>query len=81
MKRPRYETALLDPAKWIGTATGMVAAVLIAVNIGAEAYGFGLFLVSSVLWTWAGWMHRETSLALLEGTFTVINIIGLYRWL
>ncbi len=44
------------------------------------AYGFGLFLVSSLLWSWVGWMHREASLVLLQGAFTVINLLGLYRW-
>jgi hypothetical protein len=81
MKQPRYETVFLDPAKWIGTGTGVLAASLIALNLGVEAYGFGLFLISSVLWTWAGWMHREASLVLLEATFTVINVVGLYRWI
>ena len=80
MKRARYKTGFLGPAKWLGTAAGVSGAVLIALNLGVVAYGFGLFLVSSVLWTWVGWMHREASLMLLQGSFTAINLLGLYRW-
>ena len=80
MRRARFDTPLLSPAKWIGTAAGVAGAVLIALNLGIVAYGFGLFLVSSLLWSWVGWMHREASLVLLQGAFTVINLLGLYRW-
>lgn len=44
-------------------------------------YGFGLFLISSLLWSVVGWFQREMSLVVLQGTFTVINIVGIYRWL
>ncbi len=80
MKRARYETGLLAPAKWIGTATGVTGAVLIALNLDVVAYGFGLFLISSLLWAWVGWMHRETSLVVLQSAFTVINVLGIFRW-
>jgi len=59
MRRPRYETPLLGPAKWIGTAAGVSGAVLIALNMDVVVYGFSLFLLSLVLWAWVGWIHRE----------------------
>ena len=80
MKHTRFRTSLLTPAKWIGTATGIAGAVLIALNLGVVAYGFGLFLASSLLWAWVGWMHRETSLVVLQSAFTIINVVGLLRW-
>jgi hypothetical protein len=43
-------------------------------------YGFTLFLLSSLLWAWVGWMHRETSLVVLQSAFTIINVVGLFRW-
>jgi len=79
LKRARFDTPLLSPAKWIGTAAGVAGAVFIALNLGIVAYGFGLFLVSSLLWSWVGWMHREASLVLLQSAFMVINLLGLYR--
>jgi hypothetical protein len=73
--------AVLTAAKWIGTAAGVSGAIMIALNLGLVIYGFGLFLISSLLWTVIGWLQREMSLLVLQGTFTVINMIGIYRWL
>ncbi|MCR9072561.1 MAG: hypothetical protein NXI18_12640 [Alphaproteobacteria bacterium] len=64
----------------MGTATGVAGAVLIALNIGAVAVGFGLFLISSLLWSAVGWIHREPSLVVLQVAFTAINVLGIYRW-
>ena len=73
--------AWLSFAKWIGTGAGVSGAVMVALNLGLVIYGFGLFLISSLLWGAIGWVQRETSLLVLQGTFTVINIVGIYRWL
>jgi len=70
----------LISAKWIGTATGVTGAILIALNMDVVVYGFTLFLLSSLLWAWVGWMHRETSLVVLQSAFTIINVVGLFRW-
>lgn len=80
MIRRHLEPAWLRPGKWIGTGAGIAGAVLIALNLGFAAYGFGLFLISSLLWTAVGWVHREPSLTVLQSAFTVINVIGIYRW-
>ena len=58
----------------------VTGAVLIALNVGVVGLGFMLFLVSSELWTVASWVHREPSLVVLQGAFTVINVLGVYRW-
>lgn len=71
----------LSAIKWIGTAAGVAGAAIVAINIGAVAFGFMLFLVSSILWGIAGWIEREASLVVLQGTFTVINVLGIVRWL
>ena len=76
-KSSRY----LNFAKWVGTVTGVTGAVLIALNIGAVAAGFALFLISSLLWSAVGLIHREPSLVVLQGAFTVINMLGIYRWM
>ena len=75
----KYHPALAA-AKWIGTVVGATGAALIALNLGVVVYGFGLFLVSSLLWTAVGWVQREPSLTLLQAAFTVINVLGIYRW-
>ena len=71
----------LSAAKWLGTAAGVIGAVLIALNLGLVVFGFALFLVSSVLWATVGWAQRETSLVVLQGAFTAINVIGIWRWM
>ncbi|MGD9924060.1 MAG: hypothetical protein AB7V13_21855 [Pseudorhodoplanes sp.] len=77
----RITPAALTATKWIGTAAGVSGAIMIALNLGLVIYGFGLFLISSLLWSAIGWLQREMSLLVLQGTFTIINIVGIYRWL
>ena len=67
--------------KWLGTVAGIGGAVLVALNIPASGWGFVFFLVSSVCWGTAALTIREWSLLLLQGVFTIINLIGIYRWL
>ena len=67
--------------KWTGTITGIAGATLIALNLPYSGWGFALFRVSSVCWGVAGLMMREVSLLLLQAVFTVINLLGVYRWL
>lgn len=80
MRRQRTNGIALQAAKWLGTGAGIAGAVLIALNIGAVAGGFGLFLISSLLWSAVGWTQREPSLVVLQGAFTAINLLGIYRW-
>ena len=80
MIRRNSNATTLRVAKWIGTATGVAGAVIIAANLGMVAHGFVLFLISSVLWSAVSWIQREASLLVLQATFTVINVIGIYRW-
>lgn len=81
MSRQSSDRVLLWIAKWIGTAAGVIGAVVIAINLGLVVHGFMLFLVSSILWSVISWVQREASLFVLQATFTVINVIGIYRWL
>ena len=70
----------LSTAEWTGTVAGVSGAILIALNLGVVVHGFALFLVSSVLWCAAALVQREPSLAALQGTFTLINVLGMWRW-
>jgi hypothetical protein len=80
MEQCSVNPKMLDVAKWIGTGAGVSGAVLIALNVGLVSHGFALFLLSSMLWLAAAVAQREPSLAVLHGTFTAINVIGLWRW-
>ena len=67
--------------KWLGTATGIAGATIIALNLPLSGWGFVLFLILPVSWTIAGLRMRENSLVVLQGAFTAINLLGIYRWL
>ena len=67
--------------KWFGTVAGIAGAVVLALNIAASGWGFVVFLASSVSWTVAVLAMREPSLALLSIVYTVINLLGIWRWL
>jgi hypothetical protein len=84
MRSPSYfqiQISWLGPVKWVGTLTGIADAILVALNTEVSGYGFILFLASSLLWCAAGVTQRDDSLILLQATFVIINITGIYRWL
>ena len=73
----------LDVVRWLATGTGIVAAILVALNLGAKITGIGfcIFLVCSISWTAVGLFADETGLAIQNAVLTVINIVGIYRYL
>ncbi len=73
--------SMLRVLKWLGTAAGILGALLVAANIPSSGWGFVLFLVSSLSWSAAGLLMREPSLVALNVTFVAINILGIVRWL
>jgi drug/metabolite transporter (DMT)-like permease len=73
--------SMLRGLKWLGTAAGILGALLVAANIPSSGWGFVLFLVSSLSWSAAGLLMREPSLVALNVTFVAINILGIVRWL
>jgi len=81
MGRRHSNTTPLRIAKWLGTTAGIAGAIIIAANIGFVALGFVLFLISSVLWCTVSWAQREASLFVLQATFSLVNVAGIYRWL
>ncbi|ARJ65997.1 hypothetical protein WV31_10200 [Magnetospirillum sp. ME-1] len=73
-------TAAIDRAKWIGTATGIAGAVMLAAHIPCSDWGFLFHLASSASWTFAGLRARDASIWLLNGAFLAINILAIARW-
>jgi hypothetical protein len=81
MTPPSKPLNSLATLKWVGTAFGIAGAVIIALNLPFSGWGFCLFLGSSFAWTVVGVRMRENSLVALNSVFTVINLLGVYRWL
>lgn len=81
-RRPASEwRAAMSAVKWFGTLTGVAGALILALNIPISGWGWVLFAVSAAAWTAAGMAMREYSLAVLQGTFLIVDLIGIWRWL
>ncbi len=74
-------TAAFSAVKWVGTTTGVLGALILALNIPLSGWGWTLFLISSLSWTFAGVVMKDMSLAVLQFAFVVVDIIGVWRWL
>jgi hypothetical protein len=74
---------LNEIAQWLAPTATMIAAMMTAVNLGARVTGWGfvVFTVGSIAWTTVGVASGQTSLIVANGFLTVINLVGIWRWL
>lgn len=72
-----------DWAGWIAPAATMIAAVMTALNLGARVTGWGfvVFLIGSLSWTWVGFSSGQNNLLATNGFLTLVNALGIWRWL
>lgn len=72
-----------SPLEWIAMASGIVAAIMISADLGRRitGYAFIVFAVSSSIWVAVALMGHEAPLMYQNLVLTVINFIGIYRWL
>jgi len=72
-----------DVAGWIAPAATMIAAMMTAANLGARVTGWGfvVFCIGSVAWTTVGLTSGQTNLVLSNAFLTVVNLVGIWRWL
>lgn len=69
--------------RWSASASGIIAAIIVALNLGRRATGLGfvVFTASSVTWILAGYMEDLPSLVTQNAVLTAVNALGIYRWL
>jgi hypothetical protein len=69
--------------RWSASVSGILAAVVVALNLGRRITGIGfvVFTVSSVSWMVAGYLENLPSLVTQNVVLTAINLLGIYRWL
>lgn len=69
--------------RWFATINGVIAAIVVAGNFGGIVTGIGfvIFTLSSLAWVLAGYLEGLPSLTTQNIVLTVINVIGVYRWL
>ena len=72
-----------DLAGWIAPAATMIAAMMTAANLGARVTGWGfvVFTVGSIGWSIVGAASGQTNLIATNGFLTLVNAIGIWRWL
>lgn len=73
----------VEAVRWLATGTGICAAIVVSLNLGTRitGWGFVVFTVSSTAWVAAGLLGGLPSLVVQNAVLTVINVIGIYRWL
>jgi len=66
--------------EWVGSIAGILGAILFASNTDYSKFGFIAFLFSSItLFLWS-LRNRNYGLMVLQIAFTIINVIGIFRW-
>jgi len=72
-----------EAAGWIAPIATMIAAMMTAANLGARltGWGFVVFTFGSIAWTTVGLTSGQTNLVASNGFLTVVNLVGIWRWL
>ena len=72
-----------EALEWFAMGTGTIAAIMVSANMGRRitGYGFVIFVASSLSWVTVGFQEQEMPLAWQNIVLTLINLIGIYRWL
>lgn len=72
-----------EAAGWIAPAATMIAAMMTAANLGARVTGWGfvVFTVGSICWCIIGLGSGQQNLLWSNGFLTVVNLVGIWRWL
>lgn len=72
---------MLEVLEWSGTATGILGALLLAMNNRWSGWGFAAFLTSNGFWVAYGIQAQAAGLVTMQIVFTVTSLIGVWRWL
>ena len=75
--------ALNELAGWIAPIATMIAAMMTAANLGARltGWGFVVFTLGSICWTTVGVSTGQANLIASNGFLTIVNLVGIWRWL
>lgn len=74
---------LADAAGWIAPIATMIAAIMTAANLGARitGWGFVVFAMGSITWAAVGLSSGQTNLVATNAFLTLVNLVGIWRWL
>ena len=63
---------------WIGTFTSILGSFAVATKM--FQVGYVLFTVGSLSWLIVAWVRRDRALGVLNATFFIANLVGLYNF-
>lgn len=74
---------MTELAGWIAPIATMIAAMMTAANLGARmtGWGFVVFTAGSIGWSIVGLSSGQTNLVATNGFLTLVNAVGIWRWL
>lgn len=74
---------LSDIAGWVAPVATIIAAMMTAANLGARitGWGFVVFTLGSVCWIAIGLSSGQTNLVASNAFLTIVNFVGIWRWL
>jgi hypothetical protein len=72
-----------DIAAWLAPAATVIAAIMTAANLGARITGWGfiVFTIGSVCWCAVAVATGQQNLLFTNGFLTLVNALGIWRWL
>ncbi|WP_077146788.1 PRC-barrel domain-containing protein [Sphingopyxis sp. KK2] len=72
-----------EAAGLIAPAATMIAAMMTAANLGARitGWGFVVFTLGSLAWSAVGFSSGQTNLLATNLFLTLVNLVGIWRWL
>lgn len=68
---------MINKISWIGTLSSIIGAFIVASQLFFLGYCF--FIIGSLSWLMVGYYRKDKSLIVLNGTFFLANILGLYN--
>ncbi len=74
---------LVEAAEYIAPSATMAAACMTAANLGPRVTGWGfvVFAAGSLAWSAIATASGQTNLLLTNSFLTVVNAVGIWRWL
>ena len=72
-----------EAAGWIAPVATTIAAMMTAANLGTRVTGWGfvVFLIGSLAWSAVGMSTGQANLLWTNGFLTLVNVVGVWRWL
>ena len=72
-----------EAAGWVAPIATAVAAIMTAANLGARitGWGFVVFTIGSIGWSLVGLTSGQTNLVATNAFLTIVNALGVWRWL